>query len=188
MQLFILLLDIQALISSIIYRDEWSFKYTSNPSLLIFIRFFHPPPLHHHPHPCPHAANLACQPRDEPLPSIEGCGLDYQHHCSLRSEDAGIPTPPLSKGMWVADFHSMEDLEREDCKGGTQEVGGLCGVLQKWATMFVVACFLPSLSPSLTLMTLNLTDVSTMMQSQVYDMNDSRSMQITTVNDSNNNK
>ena len=139
MQFFILLLDIQALISSAIYRDEQSFKYTSNPSLLIFVHFLHPPPLHHHP--CPHTSNLTCQPGDEPLPSIEGCELNYQHHCSLRSEDAGVPASPLSKGMWVADFCSMEDLEREDCEGGTQEVGGPCGALQKWAMTFVVAHF-----------------------------------------------
>ena len=82
----------------------------------------------------------------------------------------------------------MEDLEREDCEGQTQEVGGPCGVLRKWATMFVVACFFPSLSPSLMLTTLNLTDVSMMTRLQVDDANDSGSTQITTANDSNDDK
>ena len=47
------------------------------------------------------AASLACQPGDEPLPSIEGCGLDQNRLGLLRSEDVGAAAPPLSKGMWA---------------------------------------------------------------------------------------
>jgi hypothetical protein len=39
---------------------------------------------------------------DEPLFSIEGCGLDFHRLGSLTSEDEAPAAPPLSKGMWAA--------------------------------------------------------------------------------------
>jgi hypothetical protein len=125
---------------------------------------------------------------DEPLPSVEGCELDYQRHCSLTSEDAAAPAPPLSKGMWAVQSRSTKDLEREDHEGGTQEVGGPYGASRKRATTFVVARFLPSLPPRLTLTTINPTDISTVTWPQhVDDPKDSGDVDAnhTNTNDSN---
>ena len=58
------------------------------------------------------------QVAEEPLPSIEGCGLDFHRLGSLTSEDAAPATPPLSKGMWAAWFRSMDDPGREEVEGG----------------------------------------------------------------------
>ena len=48
----------------------------------------------------------------EPLLSLEGCGLKFKRLISFRNVDSAPSTPPLSRGMWVAQVHSME--ERED--------------------------------------------------------------------------
>jgi len=157
----ILLLDLQAPISTAIYGGDRSFKHTSTPSWLIFARSLPPPPpLYHHPLTLDNSS-ITCQLLDEPLPSVEECGLNYQRHCSLTSEDAAAPAPPLSKGMWAVQSRSMEDLEREDHEGGGQEVRRPCGAF--------VARFLPSLPLRLTLMTLNPTD----QPQRVDDPNDS---------------
>jgi hypothetical protein len=47
------------------------------------------------------ATKLTFQLDDEPLPSIEGCGLRQHRLGSLRSEDVAPSAPPLSKGMWA---------------------------------------------------------------------------------------
>ena len=52
------------------------------------------------------ALNDMKPPNCEPLPSLEGCGLDQQLLSSLRSEDTTVAAPPLSKGMWVAFYCS----------------------------------------------------------------------------------
>jgi len=165
----ILLSDLQAPISTAIYGGDRSFKRTSTPSRLIFARSLPPPPpLYHHPLALDNSS-ITCQLVDEPLPSVEGCGLNYQRHCSLTSKDAAAPAPPLSKGMWVVQSRSTEDLEREDHEGGGQEVRCPCGASRKWATTNVVAHFLPSLPLRLTLTTLNPTD----QPQRIDDPNDS---------------
>ena len=63
------------------------------------------------------AYNVAWRPRHEPLPSIEGCGLDFHRHCSLTSEDA-------AHGLASLDGGSGEGGSR----GGTHKVGGPGGV------------------------------------------------------------
>ena len=114
----ILLSDLQAPISTTIYGGDWSFKHTSTPSQLIFTRSLPPPPpLYHHPLAL-NNSSVTCQLVNEPLPSVEGCGLNYQRHCSLTSKDAAAPAPPLSKGMWAVQSRSTKDLEREDHEGG----------------------------------------------------------------------
>ena len=48
----------------------------------------------------------------EPLPSLEGCGLKFKCLISFGNADLAPSAPPLSRGMWAAQVHSME--ERED--------------------------------------------------------------------------
>ena len=110
----------------------------------------------HHP-PSNHLRSrlLRLQPRLSTRPQAPplywGMWALLQRHCSLRREDAAVvPAPPLSEGMWVAQFDLTEDLDGEDRKGGAQKVGGPCGTSRKWATTFVVACFLPSLQANST--------------------------------------
>jgi len=86
-QLFTLLSDLRTLILSIILEGERSFNPPSTPSRLNFT-LLRPPPLPHHPRSRPLASNFACRFGRQPLPSIEGCGLDFHHHCSLTNEDA----------------------------------------------------------------------------------------------------
>ena len=111
------------LISSVICEGKQSFNPPSTPSQLTFVHpplFLPPPPP---PSPPQFARNHTQQPDHEPLPSIEGCGLDDQRLCSLTSKDAAPGAPPLSQGMWVVQTHSTEDPRREEDQGGTHEVG-----------------------------------------------------------------
>jgi len=63
------------------------------------------------------ASNFDFQACDEPLPSIEGCGLHQHRFGSLTSEDAALAVPPLFKGMWAAKSRSTEDPGREEDAG-----------------------------------------------------------------------
>jgi len=96
-----LLSGLQALISNAIYGGERSLKRTSTASRLIFV---HSLLLLHHlstpPSPSP-SSTTPVQLADEPLPSIEGCGLDFHQLGFLTSEDTAPAAPPLSKGMWA---------------------------------------------------------------------------------------
>jgi hypothetical protein len=66
-----------------------------------------PPPLSRSP---PQFALNHTQPAgNEPLPSLEGCGLNFKPLNSLRNADSGESAPPLSTGMWAAYGRSMED-------------------------------------------------------------------------------
>ena len=107
-QFFILLVGTWVLISSVICKGKQSFNPPSTPSWLTFVHLplFLPPPLPSLPQ---FAHNHTQQPDHEPLPSIEGCGLDYQHLCSLTSEDAAPAAPPLSQGMWAVQTRSLEE-------------------------------------------------------------------------------
>ena len=84
-----------------------------------------PPPLHHPSTTFARAltaSNLAWRPGNEPLPSIEGCGLRQHRPSSLTSEDAAAAAPPLSQGMWATWTRSMVEPGREEDEGGTHEV------------------------------------------------------------------
>ena len=87
---------------------------------MIFAHSLHPPPpLHHHSCPRSHPRGLQRHPNTchEPLPSVEGCGLDFHRHCSLRSEDATPGAPPLYKGMWAIRSCSTGDPGRQEDEG-----------------------------------------------------------------------
>jgi hypothetical protein len=105
-------------ISNTIFAGERSFNHTSTASTVDVHSFSPVPPPPHSPSPPHFAPNRTQIHGHEPLPSVEGCGLIQQHHSSLRSEDTSATTPPLSRGMWVAHHRSMEELGREDWKGG----------------------------------------------------------------------
>ena len=100
------------LISSVIYWGERSFNSTSTPSTVEFNSRSSTTFTRAHT-----AYNVARRPCHEPLPSIEGCGLDFHHHCSLTSQDA-------AHGLALLDGGSGEGGSR----GGTHKVGGPGGV------------------------------------------------------------
>ena len=106
MQIFILLLALQALISSVIFEGEQSFNSTSR-LMFAHLPSFLPPP--HSPSPPHFAPNHTQRPGCEPFSSSEGFGLNKQCIGSLRSEDAAAPAPPLSKGMWAGFFMLSND-------------------------------------------------------------------------------
>ena len=84
--------------------------------IMVDIALIPPPPPSFSTPPFP--PNLTYPTGSEPLPLVEGCGLLQHHLSSLRSEDAAVPAPPLSKGMWVAWSHSTEEPGREKDEGG----------------------------------------------------------------------
>jgi len=108
--IFIFLSSYPAFISNIIFEGERSLKLRSTPSRL---RFVHPPPIPlPPPSPSPpwFASSHTQTPRNEPLPSIEGCGLKSK--CStFGNADPAASAPPLSRGMWAAQIRSMEGME-----------------------------------------------------------------------------
>jgi len=124
-QPFILLSGLRAFISNAIFERNQSFNFTSTASQLIFahsLTFLHSAT--HSPSPSPppaSAANVACRPGHEPLPSLEGCGLNQHRSSSLTSEDAAAAAPPLSKGMWAVWTRSSEDPGLETDEGRTHE-------------------------------------------------------------------
>jgi len=134
-----LLSTVRAFISNAICEVERSFKQTSTASRLIFVRSLLPPAplLQHHSRP-------RVQPRlstgNEPLPSVEGCGLP-QDLGSLRSEDATATAPPLSKGMWAAYACSTEEPGREKHEGGPMKWEAQVVSYETRATTFVVVRF-----------------------------------------------
>jgi len=109
MLLFIFLLSYLMFISNVIFEGNRSLKLRSSPS---WLRFVHPPPIPlppPSPSPPQFAANHRKTPRNEPLPSLEGCGLKYK--CLFSFGDADPSAPPLSRGMWAAQARSMEETE-----------------------------------------------------------------------------
>jgi hypothetical protein len=48
---------------------------------------------------------------NEPLPSLEGCGLKFKHLSSLGN---AASAPPLSRGMWAAEVPSTEKRGTKD--------------------------------------------------------------------------
>ena len=50
------------------------------------------------------ALNHKLQAGNEPLPSLEGCGFKFKCLNSLRNHNPAASTPPLSVGMWAAQF------------------------------------------------------------------------------------
>jgi hypothetical protein len=73
-----------------------------------------PPP----PWPPPFATNHTRPSGNEPLPSLEGCGLKIKRLNSLGNNDSAVPAPPLTRGMWAAHRCSTEDLESREHEGG----------------------------------------------------------------------
>ena len=69
-----------------------------------------PPPPFHINLPPTHT----CQQGLEPLPSLEGCGPKSKP----QNSDPTTSAPPLSRGMWAAQVHSMEEWGWEKHKGG----------------------------------------------------------------------
>jgi hypothetical protein len=112
-QFSILLSDLQAFISNIIFKGKRSFNSPSIPSRVDFHSFsliLPPPPP---PSPPQFTHNHTQQLGSESLPSIEGCGPDQSPHCSLTSEDAVAAAPPLFQGMWAAYHRSTEEWGME---------------------------------------------------------------------------
>ena len=105
------------LISNAIYGGERSLKRTSTASQLIFVRSLL---LLHHlstpPSPSP-SSTTPVQLADEPLPSIEGCGLDFHQLDSLTSEDTAQPPLPFPKGC------GRLSLVRQMIQGGRKTKG-----------------------------------------------------------------
>ena len=83
---------------------------------------------------------------NEPLPSLEGCGLKLKPHSSLANADTAASAPPLSRGIWAVRSRSMKDWGRQNTRG-TQKVGGPSSASWKRTTMKVMVQFLPFLPP-----------------------------------------
>ena len=120
-------------ISNAIFEANRSLNFASTASQLIFghsLTFLHlllsathssspsPPPAS--------AASITCRPGHEPLPSLEGCGLNQLRSSSLTSEETHTPAPPLSKGMWAGISSLDGGMMEGQTQGGTHEVGGPC--------------------------------------------------------------
>jgi hypothetical protein len=119
-QIFIYLLSLQVFISNAIYEDKRSLKLPSTPSRSIFGSSLPPPTPQYSP-------NHAQKHGYEPLPSCEGCGLNYQCLQQVPNGESKSPAPPLSIGMWTARCCSIEILGKEKHEG----VGGPCGASRK---------------------------------------------------------
>jgi len=124
------------------------FKAHINPSQLSFAC---PPPIPLLTTTLALATHLALkhmrQPINEPLPSIEGCGLKFKCHNSPQKWGRPTAAPPLSKGMWAVFLMLNGWIGEWEIQGGTQEVGGPTSAYLKRTMMKVMVCFLPSLPP-----------------------------------------
>jgi len=98
MQIFISLSSYRVLISNAIYEGKRSLNTTSTPSRL---KFAHPPlipPPLPSPSPLRFAAYHMQSPRNEPLPSLEGCGLKSKCLISFGNADPLHPPLPFPEG------------------------------------------------------------------------------------------
>ena len=115
MQISISLLSHWVFISNAIHEGEQSLNTTSTTSQLKFAYLPPIPPPLSLPLPPQFAAYHIQLPRNEPLPSLEGCGLKSK--CLISFGNVDLSTPPLSRGMWVAQTRSMEETEdREELR------------------------------------------------------------------------
>ena len=120
-QVFILLSDLHAFISNVIFEGEQSFNPPSTPSRLIFDHSLSS--FHHH--------------------------LGPPHHKSPATTPNNPTTSPSPFQRDVGGLDSLDTGNVEgERRGGTQEVGGPGGASPKRATTLVVVRFLLSLSPT----------------------------------------
>ena len=101
-------------ISRVIFEGDRSLNAPSTPSWLSFTLLHPPPPLHHHPRSRPLHLKFACRPGRDPLPSIEGCGFDFDSHRSLTSEDAA----PSRPSPFQRDVGGLASLDSGSGEGG----------------------------------------------------------------------
>ena len=100
---------------NVICEGGAEFESTINRITAVDFRPFSPPPPS--PSPPPFIPNLTKPPGHEPLPSIEGCGLNHRQP-SATCEDAAGAAPPLCQGMWAAYRRSTEERGTEKHEGG----------------------------------------------------------------------
>jgi len=140
-----LLSDLYTSVSNIIFGGERSFKPTSTASRLILV---HSSSTTIHPQLPQHLPNNAQKPGDEPLPSLEGCGLNHQHP-GCTEQKAATPAPPLSKQMWVGLYSTVGFGEIGEGMGngktrGDPGIGRPMQCVTKRTTTFRRGSFLPS--------------------------------------------
>jgi hypothetical protein len=120
--------------------DERSLKLTSTTSQPIFVRplsFFHHHLHSHHRHsPTTTPEHTATSP--SPLLRDVGSTTNAPG-CAERT--AAAAAPPLSKGMWAAQYRSTEELGMDKHEGGPIEWEAPVVSYETRATTFVVARF-----------------------------------------------